>query len=378
MNLKFLLKQELKMLSQNVFLPLAYRLGCLRPCDRKRVIFADAHHKSRPESMDRLFRVLSAPGSGFAVTEWYRDFGQMSIAAQFLASVSFMRLYAGAGTVVLCDNFLPAAACRARRETTVVQLWHGPGAFKKFGYDAADDIPSFYRGNVYRNTGLVTVSGPACVKPFSHAMRLKKGIVRPLGISRMDDCLSDAWREACRKEFAAAYPEAAGKKVLLWAPTFRGNAGAPRAAGLEEVRALAKELGEEWLVVISLHPHLRTTVADENCFGRIPSERILPAADVFMTDYSSLLYDACLQKRRMLIFAPDLEEFLAERGTYMDIREFPGEIVTEARKLADAVRRTLDGYDYERQKAFSEKYLSACDGRATERIVKVIKEKSEA
>ena len=68
----------------------------------------------------------------------------------------FMKLYAVSQTVVICDNFLPVASCRKRKGTKVIQLWHAGGALKKFGYDTADDIPAYYKGNVMANLPLVT------------------------------------------------------------------------------------------------------------------------------------------------------------------------------------------------------------------------------
>lgn len=42
----------------------------------------------------------------------------------------FMLCYAKARYVFLCDNFLPAASCNKREETTVVQMWHAGGMLK--------------------------------------------------------------------------------------------------------------------------------------------------------------------------------------------------------------------------------------------------------
>ena len=372
----FRIRQSAKMLVQHLLLPAAYLIECRKPVKKGRIVFADAHHGSTPESMAQLVRAARQPEAGFEVVEWYRDFGRMGALRQLRESAAFMKLYATAQTVVICDNFLPVSSCRKRRGTTVVQLWHGPGAFKRFGYDAPEDIPSYYKGHVYRNYDLVTVSGTACVGPFAGAMRLPKKVVQPVGVCRMDACLSEAWRQECREEFRRLYPEARGRKVLLWAPTFRGNAGAPEAAGIPEMERLAKALSDEWLVVMSLHPHLRRTITDERYFGRMPSERMLPAADLFVTDYSSLLYDACLQRRRVLIFAPDLEEFERGRGTYMPLSDFPGIIVRRGENLAPAVEQTMAAYDFQKQQKFVQNWLGACDGHATERVLHFIRERA--
>lgn len=369
--IRFRARQGAKSFLQNVVLQSEYERWRDRAVDPHRVIFADAHHDHRPESMDRLVEAME--GTEFYAREIYCDFGGLTARQQLRVSFDFMRLYAQAGTVVLCDNFLPASSCRKKPETRVIQLWHGPGAFKKFGYDAEEDIPPYYRGNVYRNYSLVTVSGPACVAPFRSAMRQPEGVVRPLGISRMDRCFEPGYREACRQEFEEAYPQARGKKVLLWAPTFRGNAGNPRLVGLESIERLGRQLGDRWVVIPSVHPHLVRHLNREDLRAKMPTERIIPEADVFITDYSSVMYDACLFHRKMLLFAPDLPEFLAERGCYLNLREFPGEIVTDGADLAGAVLRTEENYDFQKQEEFRKAYLSACDGHATDRILACIR-----
>ena len=372
-DLRFKIKQNLKMFLQNIYLPIVYRANSLKPVDEGLVVFADCHHKKRPESMARLVSAAKAKRE-LKVLEWYRDFSEMSAYAQFSDSVAFMRLYARARAVVICDNFLPVASCKKRKKTKVIQLWHGPGAFKKFGYDSDDDIPSFYKGNVYKNYDLVTVSGTKCVEPFTSAMRQPEGVVRPIGISRMDSCVREVYKDKCISQFYEKYPEARGKKILLWAPTFRGNAGRPYLCGLEEMEALKKSLSEDWFVILSIHPHLIPHLNREDLKTKLPTERMIPVCDVFVTDYSSIMYDACLLKKKMLMFAPDLEEFAKSRGTYMQPSDFPGEIITDGKKLKEAVIRTYEAYDLSKQEKFIDDWLTACDGHATERILDFIME----
>ena len=59
------------------------------------------------------------------------DFNQMSFLQTAVFLLRFMRSYATAEYVFICDYFLPAAACRKRRETTLVQLWHSCGLMKR-------------------------------------------------------------------------------------------------------------------------------------------------------------------------------------------------------------------------------------------------------
>ncbi len=374
MSFRFQIKQIIKQAVQNLVLPVCYRLFCRQKADPDLVVFADAHHNSRPAAMELLYRRLKKEGS-WKLCEHYLDYGNAGAVTVARHSIGFMKLYARAGAVVICDNFLPAASCRKRQETKVIQLWHACGCYKKFGYDAADDIPENYHGgNVYRNADLVTVSGEAAVGPFSSAMRLPESCVRPLGVSRTDLYRSGTWVKKCKERFYSRYPDAEAKKVVLWAPTFRGNAGDPENISID-IWKLQEELGEEYLVLTRLHPHMmRQKLPEEkDASCPIPTEELYPVTDVLIADYSSLIYEYLLFSKPAVLYCPDLDEYRSGRGFYMDISEIPGEIVTQQDEqvLADAVRRACA--DPDRLRAFLDRYMGACDGQATDRIVEWLK-----
>ena len=365
MSAKSGLRQMIKMAVQNVLLPPVYRLCCLRGQKKGLVVFADAHHDSRPENMDLLVRELErrrAAGHPLEIRELYLDYQSAPPLALLRAMLRFMRLYAAAQTVVICDNFLPAASCRKRRGTQVIQLWHACGALKKFGYDSPDDIPASYRGNVFRNTGLVTVSSEACRKPFASAMKLDISFVRALGVSRTDRFFDPAWREACREQAHLRHPQWREKKVVLWAPTFRGSAGDPELLSFDP-EALEAELGGDFAVAACLHPHMK-----EGAERQVNTDRLFPAADVLIADYSSLIFEYLLFEKPLVLYVPDLEAYEKTRGFYMDYREIPGRIVTRREDLAAAVREEMETDRTESRRAFLKKYMESCDGHSTERI----------
>ena len=380
-SVSFQIRQWMKQAVQNIVLPFSYFLYRGRKIDPACVVFADAHHSQRPEAMELLYRELQKEG-GWKIKEHYLDYQTAGAGAVAKHSVSFMKLYAGAGYVVICDNFLPAASCRKKDGTRVIQLWHACGSYKRFGYDAPDDIPPNYRGeNVYRNTDLVTVSGKAAVGPFSSAMRLPETCIAPLGVSRTDLLLDEQWRAACRERFFQKYPQARGKKVLLWAPTFRGNAGRPQDVTLD-LKALQEEMGDAWFVLGRPHPHMLHGTQGEqeksrmqDAFCSIPTEEMYPVVDVLIADYSSLVYEYLLFKKPLVLYVPDLEEYRARRGFYMDITQIPAQIVTNREDLPGALERAAkEGLPEERTEQFLAEYMGACDGHATGRIAAWMRE----
>ena len=366
MSIRFQIKQIIKQAVQSAVLPVCYQSSRGGAVDPQLVVFADAHHNSRPAAMELLYQRLRKDGS-WTIVEHYLDYGTAGAAQVAKHSMQFMKLYAKAGFIVICDNFLPVASCQKREETKVIQLWHACGSYKKFGYDAKDDIPEGYHGaNVYRNASLVTVSGEAAVGPFSSAMRQEDGIVQAMGVSRTDLYFSKKWRERCVERFYREYPEARGKKVVLWAPTFRGNAGMPVEVPLN-LGSLQEALGEDFFVLVKLHPHMQKVSSDQsetdskreleksdrsalkenegrrpvyNC--SLPTEELYPIVDVLIADYSSLIYEYLLFGKSVVLYVPDLEQYRAERGFYMDISEIPGEIVTEEAELSGTVMRAVE------------------------------------
>ena len=365
--ISFSLRQKMKSFLQNVILPAAYFF--FKAIYRKKpelIVFADAHHKDIPYSMQRIHSELEKKGC--KITDVFEDYSSMSFIGSSLSAVRFMKTYARARVVFICDNFLPVASCKKRKETTVVQLWHSCGLLKKMGYDTTEDIPAGYKGNVYRNYDLLTVSAPALEEVFARATKLDRSVVRALGVSRSDIFFDEKWHKDCISDFHKKYPEAKGKKVILWAPTFRGNAHNPYFVGTDGIKKLRERLGEEYYLITKAHPHMEAKYSLSSC--PIPTERLLPVTDLLITDYSSVFFDFLFFGGPTVLFAPDLEEYEKKRGFYVDYGSLCSHIVTDEEKLSEAVLTAINGNDASRTERLKAYHISSCDGCSTERIIK--------
>lgn len=362
----FKLRQYSKMVMQHIVLPCIYKIYCLKKIDKKLIVFADAHHNEIPYSMKLLFQEVSK--KDYTVVEHYYDYQKLSLVKLLKYINQFMQLYATAKYVVICDNFLPISSCKKREGTRVIQLWHGAGILKKFAYDTNEDIPQYYRGHMYANYDLVTVSSSCCVKVYEDAMRLNKGIVVPTGISRTDNFFDNDFLNECKQQFIKKYPDAKNKKIILWAPTFRGNAAFPHIVGKEIVDELESTLGKEYLIITKAHPHIDNWGIVSNC--DIASERLLPVVDILITDYSTIIFEFMLLKKPIILFVPDYYNFIKERGFYIDFKSIPGlwaETKEELIAAIKGVRNSSDDY-----KKFIGRYMEACDGNSTKRILDYI------
>jgi CDP-glycerol glycerophosphotransferase len=100
------------------------------------------------------------------------------------------------------------------------------------------------------------------------------------------------------------------------------------------------------------------------------------AADVLITDYSSVMFDFAVTGKPMLFHAHDLADYRDRvRGFYFDLAaEAPGPLLDSVDDVLDALRGLADvrsGYE-QSYAAFRARYCHLADGRATERVLSYI------
>ncbi len=371
--LKFHIRNMSKMAVQSLVLPVAYRIARWRhPGEKTLYVFADAHHTSLPfslEAMDRYVRSL-----GITPVHHFHDYTHEGSTKALRHAIAFMDLYAQAKYVFICDTFVPVSSGKKAKDTYAAQLCHYSGPFKKIGYATADDVPGYYRRTVFRNYDLVSVSAPCYVPLLADAMRQPEGVVKALGVSRSDVFFDEAWVSQCRADFYAQFPDAKDKKILLWSPTFRGKAVAPDTLSNEAFLSLQEALGDDWLVLIKHHPHDDAVATDprhrSNC--AIPTERLLPVVDLLITDYSTTVLDYLAFDKPYILYAPDLEVYEQTRGFFIDYRGITKNLITEPSALENTIHRVWQEWENgDRQEIdrCRQQFVSACDGRATPRIL---------
>ena len=106
---------------------------------------------------------------------------------------------------------------------------------------------------------------------------------------------------------------------------------------------------------------------------RLSIEELLTAADVCITDYSSLVFEYSLFERPILFFTYDMQEYLDERGFYYPIREMmPGPVCSTTQELTEVLKTPDAEFDLVRVREFKYRFMSGCDGHATARILQLM------
>lgn len=363
-----LINYYLKQLMYYIWLPMVYWIASLWPINPKLILFADSQHTNMPFSMQSVRDYLNT--ERWQIREHIFDLYQVGKVRGFLFFTRFMIDYAQSSKVFICDYFFPISSCRRRKDTQVVQLWHSGGLLKKFGYDCSTDVINFPGLNPFKNYDFVTVSSLACIPIWSSAMRLCPNKVIATGICRTDYYFQEKFISQAYAKFYNEYPEARHKTIILWAPTFRNKASEPKVIGMNAIEALKEKLGNEFFLIIKVHPHIQKRQAINN--SSLLTEELLMVADLLITDYSSVLFDYSLLYKPFLIFAPDYEEYFQDRGFYSDLSSFPCIIIRESDISENDIKKAFYSFDKKLHEDFLKFHMSSCDGKSTKRILNYI------
>ena len=281
--------------------------------------------------------------------------------------------------IIVTDDYLHELPnMQFKSEVKVVQLWHAAGAFKKFGLDCFGQSIAKEKA-IHSHYTAAMVSSEGVRDIYANAFGIPRERVLALGTARTDELFDTQHIEQTRERLLAKYPEMRDRKVVLFCPTFRQKMSKQVSWDpLIDWQGLSDAMGEEYLLVIRRHPLEMSSWASD-AYDNImtldeeSSNDLMCAADVIMTDYSSVIFDASLLRKPLMFYCPDLDTY--ERDFYIDFPDdAPGEVVTRWEDIVPAAGRALaHGGDSERLKAFREQYLGACDGHATERIANYIR-----
>ncbi|MFD8154553.1 CDP-glycerol glycerophosphotransferase family protein [Streptomyces sp. NPDC059720] len=174
---------------------------------------------------------------------------------------------------------------------------------------------------------------------------------------------------------------APGRRAVLYAPTHRDyEAGwTPRL----DLAALADRLGEDTVLLVRGHyfyggaasplTNLRRTGRIIDVSSYDPVEDLCLAADVLVTDYSSIMFDYANLDRPIVVYADDWETYRTTRGVYFDLMaEAPGPVARTQRELTDILAGDAwrDENAAKTRAVFRRRFCEYDDGRAAERVVR--------
>lgn len=272
---------------------------------------------------------------------------------------------------------------RKRPGTRYLQTWHGT-PLKRIGEDIETPrSPSMRR--YLANSRNDAQRWDCLLSPSAYATKIFRsafcydGPIFESGYPRNDMLLApgaDALRASVRSQLGLE-----DRVAVLYAPTFRddqSDTGDHAVGPRLDVSRLARQLGPDHAVMVRLHP-LEAAAWQEQLDGvsdvsAWPDIRDLYlAADILVTDYSSVMFDFAVTGKPMAFFVDDLDAYQSQiRGLYFDLfADPPGPVAKTTDELTgqlddlEALRREWQA-PYDR---FREQFCPFEDGQASTRVV---------
>lgn len=262
---------------------------------------------------------------------------------------------------------------RPAKEQTVLQTWHGT-MLKKLALDRAH-VPLRTRLATLRESrkwDILLSQNDHCTTHLRSSYGYR-GAVWQVGYPRNDELATLTKAEAKQRLGLNA-----NMRVLAYAPTWRDRQQG--LVDLLDVAAFAERLPSDWVLLVRGHtrthefgayPELKHKLVDVSNWSNVND--VIAASDLFVTDYSSLMFDVSAANVPLAFFVPDLAGYRDhERGFTFDFAEdAPGPLLETPDQLLNAVEHldALQAEYSERYGAWRKRFNTYDDGSAAERVV---------
>jgi len=283
---------------------------------------------------------------------------------------------------VFVDNYAGIlSVIKFRHEVKCIQLWHAAGAIKKFGWSDPETSARSERAKlrfqqVYDRFQYIPVGSQQMADIFSESFHVDQSHFIHTGVPQTDFYFDPVAKGQAHARLQSLYPAITGKKVVLYAPTFRKNSLNSMELHLN-VEELLERLDEQYVILIRLHPsvHEVTNFTEHprvllvNDYPHL--SELLIVSDILITDYSSIPVEFSLLEKKMIFFTYDLEEYGKTQGIWAENSlYFPGPIVKTTSEVIDHI---LDpSIDYEKIDQFRKHWNTYSTGKSTSQLINVI------
>lgn len=333
--------------------------------DDNRITFIIDSGESFKGNFDYIKREFEKRGN-FEFNFFYKD----------KISLNAFKKLATSKYVFLNDNFFPIAFMNFKNQTKVVQLWHAPGASKKFGGSVASNEDVAMLSKISENTDFLISSSKKIENYYAEAFQMDKSKIKPLGLPRIDYYFENHDLDKLKEDFSKKYGFDSDKKIILYAPTFRDEGKYNNVFDFFDLKRFNEVLGDEYILALRLHPKIKDFYKENiessekyiDCSDYPSEQELMMMSDILITDYSSIMIEFAILDKPILFFVYDLDNYLTERGFYYDFKKtVPGKLIYNSDELIDSIKN--NDFDKDKMSSFVRTQFDAIDGESSKRVV---------
>ena len=297
--------------------------------------------------------------------------------------LSLKSIYEQITAHVWIDNRRKASYVRKRKNQYYIQTWHGGGPCLKWvEKDAQVTLSPNYVKSATRDSQManVLVSGSEwrtrnMLQSFWYDGEIVKCDLYKKYNGDMDLGI-------LKNEVMNYFGIDIETKLFLYAPTFRkdGNLECYEMDYAKVIKTLSIKYGGTWKVIVRLHPHITKLhsnlkysefILNGSLYPQI--ENLILASEFLVTDYSGCMFNGFKLKRKVLLYALDLEHYLKEeRGMYFDIKRTPAPFADSMDRLINNIIN-FDDLKYEQDRKEFIKNIGYYESTGPELVAERIK-----
>ncbi len=363
--------QRLKRLDYIIFYDF-YKLTTKQ--DEKKVAMLSDSRESLSGNLEFIKKELD--GTDYEVVFFGKK--NLSVKKTLKEKKELMRLIA-VSKYVLVDDFYPIIyPLKIRKNTEIIQVWHAMGAFKTVGYSRVGKVGGPKKRTLtHRNYTACITSSDSIRGNYSEAFHIDINKVYATGVPRTDIFFDEEYIKKTKEKIYKKYPKLKDKKVILFAPTFRGNGQktAHYDFNLIDFEKLKKEFKGEYIFINKLHPFIKNNdeiPSDDDFYLDLTDEReindLLFITDILITDYSSVIFEYSFLNKPLIFYVPDLDDYIESRSFYYPFSKYTyGDVAYNMDELIKYIKNSK--IDNKKLQEFKDYFCKSCDGKSTKRFV---------
>jgi len=281
---------------------------------------------------------------------------------------------------------------KKRKKTKYIQTWHAICGIKPIGRQRGDKLPEMARIVSEYDSKLIdyVLSGNEWSSRMWPDGLLYEGPILRTGIPRCDVLFHG--KEEMHNKYREKYGLPLHANIVLYAPTFRGGSqstvrsvetGGSSLDFERLVQTLEAKFGGVWYVFLRLHPQVASRI--EVMPVKQKTERLvdvsqcpdmnelIAACDMFITDYSSSIFESAIMKQPSFLYVEDEEEYVRDRGELLfDLEKLPFPLAHNIEELVIKIER----FDFQKYETTLARFMDGIgifeDGGASGRVADLV------
>lgn len=273
---------------------------------------------------------------------------------------------------VIDSYIIPISVLNHKDSLIVIQIPHGLGAIKKVGHqvigkkEGSDEVVA-EEMKMHRNYDYVIANGPEAGKWYVEGYRIDPKTISLVGMPRLDYLRES--RNKIDSKIKDMCPTIDEKETIVYIPTFRKNKGVEIEGIIDNVNY------DKYNLIITCHPNNKFVSDNPNVIISTDEDIVyhewIKVCDYFITDYSSVVFEAMLLDKKIFLYVYDFDEYKEIRGLNLnwfdELPEYTSRNPKDVIKMIES-----DNYDLSKLNNLKDRYLSARNNNCTKEIVDLI------